>query len=140
MRRRLFVILSALLLSCLIYIGSSMVVQLPTALAHASVIGSDPVDGSTINAVPSVMRIFFNATISPISVAHIYSIQNGQLVNVGAARSSIAPSNPRELDILVQTPGSQPQGSYEVIWTAVANDDGYTTHGIIGFNVGFSST
>ncbi|MBV9228519.1 MAG: copper resistance protein CopC, partial [Chloroflexi bacterium] len=140
MRRHLLVILSALLLSCLLYSGSSIVMQPPLALAHAFVIGSDPVDGSTINTVPSVVRIFFNATISPISVAHVYSIQDGKLVNVGAARSSLAPTNPRELDIPVQTPDSQPQGSYEVIWTAVANDDGHTTYGIIGFNVGFSST
>src|SRR5450755_835194 len=32
--------------------------QAPAALAHAFVIGSDPVDGSTITSAPSVIRIF----------------------------------------------------------------------------------
>ncbi len=139
-RRRLLLIATALILAILSYLGSTALVQPPIASAHSFVIGSDPVDGSTIGAVPKVMRIFFNATISPASVAHVYSVQNGQLVDVSAGRSSIAPSNPRELDTALKTPGELPQGSYEVKWTAVSNDDGHTTYGIIGFDVGFSST
>lgn len=139
-RRRLLLIATALVLAILTYLGSTALVQPPIALAHSFVIGSDPVDGSTIGAVPKEVRIFFNATISPASVAHVYSVQNGNLVDVSAGRSSIAPSNPRELDTALKTPGELPQGSYEVKWTAVSNDDGHTTYGIIGFDVGFSST
>jgi putative copper export protein len=40
----------------------------------------------------------------------------------------------RQLAISLKNPQSLPQGSYEVIWTAVANDDGHTTYGIIGYN------
>ena len=137
-QRRLFLIILALFLSMLTFLGSTLALQPPAAMAHAYVIGSDPVDGSTINAVPSVIHIFFNADISPISTAHIYSIQGGSLVDVTAAPSHIPPSHPRQLDTLVQTPNALPQGSYEVKWTAVSNDDGHTTYGIIGFNVGFS--
>src|SRR6185312_11336198 len=137
-QRRLFLITLALFLSVLTFLGSTIVLQSPVAMAHAYVIGSDPVDGSTINAVPSVIHIFFNTTISPVSTAHIYSIQDGRLVDVTATPSSIPPSHPRQLDTLVQAPSSLPQGSYEVKWTAVSNDDGHTTFGIIGFNVGFS--
>src|SRR5262249_20894196 len=59
-------------------------------------------------------------------------------VDVGAPLSQVAPSNAQELVIPIKTPSAQPEGSYEVIWSAVANDDGHTTEGIIGFNVGFS--
>jgi methionine-rich copper-binding protein CopC/putative copper export protein len=138
-QRRLRVIATALILGILAYLCSATLLPAPVASAHAYVIGSEPVDGSVINTVPSVVRIFFNAPISPISAAHVYSIQNGNLVDAGAAPSSVS-SDARELDTPLKASSALPQGSYEIIWTAVASDDGHTTHGIIGFDVGFSST
>jgi putative copper export protein/methionine-rich copper-binding protein CopC len=110
------------------------------ASAHAFVIGSDPVDSSTVTTVPAVVRIFFNADISPLSVAHVYNIQNGQFVEVQTLGSSIPPGKPREVDTQILSPSKQLQGGYLVRWTAVANDDGHTTYGTIGFDVGYSST
>jgi methionine-rich copper-binding protein CopC/putative copper export protein len=133
-------LLPALLLSIFATICLSMLQQ-PTAFAHAFVIGSDPVDGSTIDRVPKVVRVFFNAPISPISVAHVYVISpDGQLLNVSAAHSSVTSSNAHELDTPVRMPDQLPQGGYEVRWTALADGDGHTTFGLIGFNVGHSST
>src|SRR6266702_1691625 len=74
----------------------------PAALAHAFVIGSDPVDGSTISTAPAAVRILFNTPLIP--------------------------------------PAQLPQGSYTVRWTALSTTDGQATHGVIGFNVGHSST
>jgi copper transport protein len=116
--------------------------QAPLAQAHAFVIGSDPEDGSTISAAPAVVRIFFNAGVSPASSARVYVFvpggsSTGREVGSG---SSIPAGNPRELDTPLLTPATLPQGSYEVRWTAVANDDGRATHGLIGFNVGVSAT
>ena len=109
----------------------------PTASAHAFVIGSDPVDGSTINSAPAVMRIFFNEDISPISVAHIYFGPDAQVMNGG--RSTVSSTNPRELDTPLLRPDQLPQGSYTVRWTALSSADGQATHGVIGFNIGHSS-
>ncbi|HLG63304.1 MAG TPA: copper resistance protein CopC [Ktedonosporobacter sp.] len=139
-QRRVVIVILACLLSILAYFGSAVVERAPVAFAHAFVIGSDPVDGSTINTLPSVMRIYFNAPISPISRAHVYSVQDGHLVDVSAAPSTIARNNPRELDTPIRAPGTQPQGSYEVMWTAASDADGHTSYGIIGFNLGYSST
>jgi methionine-rich copper-binding protein CopC/putative copper export protein len=108
----------------------------PVALAHAYVIGSDPVDGSTISSMPSVVRIFFNEAISPASVAHVFA-PDGRLVD--AAPSSIPRNNPQELDTPLASPNSLPQGGYIVRWTALSSQDGHTTHGVIGFNLGQSS-
>ncbi len=116
-----------------------MFIQPPTAQAHAYVIGSDPVDGSTVHTVPAEVSIFFNAPISSISSARIYLIQNANQIDVGLA-SKVSASDPRELTTAIKSATTQPQGSYEVIWSAVANADAETTHGIIGFDVGFSST
>lgn len=117
--------------------------QASTAQAHAFVIGSDPEDGLTISAPPSVVRIFFNADISPASSARVFVFtpggsQDGREVDSGS--STIPTGNPRELDTRLLSPANLPQGSYEVRWTAVANDDGQVTHGLIGFNVGVSAT
>src|SRR5581483_2033876 len=115
----------------------------PAALAHAFVIGSDPVDGSTINTAPSVIRIFFNADISPASNARVYVFTpggpaNGSQVDMG--RSYVPANNPRELDTPLIASSSLPQGSYEVKWTALALDDGHASNGLIGFNLGTSVT
>src|SRR6266700_3657230 len=134
-KRRLLVIILAFFIA----IMATTAIQPPLASAHAFVIGSDPVDGSTINTVPKLVRIYFNAPISPLTSAHVYVVQNGNLVDITGSPSRIS-SNPDRLELPLKDPGSQPQGSYEIKWSAVADADGHTTHGIIGFNVGFSST
>ncbi len=108
----------------------------PAALASSFVVGSDPVDGSTISTPPTQVRIFFNTPISSASIANVYFGINYQVVNAG--RSHVASNNPRELDtpLLAQLP----QGSYTVRWTALSTTDGHATHGVIGFNIGHSST
>ncbi|HEY6408792.1 MAG TPA: copper resistance protein CopC, partial [Ktedonobacteraceae bacterium] len=106
------------------------------ASAHAFVIGSDPVDGSTVSTAPKVVRIFFNTSVSPASIAYVYTPDE----RMGdAGHSSIAGQEARELDTPLITPDQLPQGSYTVRWTALANSDGHTTQGVIGFNVGRSS-
>ena len=57
---------------------------------------------------------------------------------MNAGRSYIANNNPQELD----TPliAQLPKGSYTVRWTAVSTTDGRATNGVIGFNIGYSST
>jgi methionine-rich copper-binding protein CopC len=135
-KRRLLVIVVALIVSSLAYLCSTLVLPLPEAHAHAYVIGSDPVDGSTIATLPSVVRIFFNAPISSISTAHVYAIESSGMADVSASSGHISRTSARELDIPLKTPTALPQGGYEVRWTAVANDDGHTTYGLIGFNLG----
>ena len=132
-----FVLLPALLLNIVIYVIAVVVLQPQSALAHAYVIGSDPIDGSTVTVVPKVVRIYFNANISPMSVAQVLYVQNADYVSV-QTHSTLAVNNMRELDTYL--PGTLTGGSYFVRWTAVANDDGHTTFGSIGFDVGRSST
>jgi methionine-rich copper-binding protein CopC len=138
LQRRLLVTGTALLLSILTYICTIALIQPSIASAHAYVIGSDPVDGSTVVQVPKEVHIDFNAAISPLSRAHVYFTQDGNQIDVGAAPSQVAPLDARELVIPIKNPSHQPEGSYEVIWSAMADGDGHTTEGIIGFNVGFS--
>ncbi len=139
-QRQLRMLLSAFLLSILAYAGSLFILPPAVANAQTFVIGSDPVDGSTITAAPSLVRIYFNAPLSSLSSARVYALPNGQQVEVNAAHSSVSPTNPRELDTPLKPVAELPRGSYEVMWTAVDNTDGHTTYGLIGFNIGFSGT
>src|SRR5436305_5735678 len=138
-------VIVALSLSFLLALSWFPVLSRPqVAFAHAFVIGSDPIDGSTIASSPAVARIFFTTDISSASIAHVYLFtvgstpSEGQLVD--AARSTVSPTNARELDTPLLMPGRLPQGSYTVQWTALATDDGHTTSGLIEFNVGHSAT
>ncbi len=139
-RRRLPVIITAFLFAILAYMSSAVILPPSDAQAHAYVIGSDPIDGSTINKVPGQVRIYFNATISSFSIAHIYAVGSGNLVEITGGPSQVSSANPRELVTPLKHPASLPLGGYEVMWTAVSNNDAHTTFGLIGFNVGFSST
>ncbi len=113
-----------------------MLFKAPAALASSFVVGSDPVDGSTISVPPTQVRIFFNTPISSASVATIYFVIEYQVMNAG--RSHVASNNPQELDTALLA--HLPEGSYTVRWTALSNTDGRATHGVIGFNIGHSST
>jgi putative copper export protein/methionine-rich copper-binding protein CopC len=133
---RLLLLIAANLLFFLLYSCAGAVLQQPVAFAHAFVIGSDPVDGSTVATAPKVVRIFFDAPISPASEARVYT-PDERLVDAG--NSAIARANPRELDTPLLSSPSLPEGSYTLRWTALASIDGHTTQGVIGFNVGQSS-
>ena len=107
-----------------------------TVVDRAFVIGSDPVDGSTIATPPRVVRIFFNADISSASFAHVYvfDVPAGRIVD--RAHSYVSPTNARELDTPLVDPSQLPQGIYEIKWLAVSSNDGQVTSGLIGFNIG----
>ncbi|HET8911044.1 MAG TPA: DUF4149 domain-containing protein [Ktedonobacteraceae bacterium] len=139
-RRRLrqilsiFLLVPGFLMLQMLFVGPG---SMPTASAHAFVIGSEPVDGSTIPVPPKSIRIFFDTTISSTSHADIIS-PTGQLVQRGPGY--LPPNNPRELDTPL-VPASQLQpGGYLIRWTAISLDDGHATQGSIGFNLGHSST
>jgi putative copper export protein len=74
--------------------------------------------------------------LSPASIAHVFA-PDGRLVD--AAPGYIPRNNQRELDTPLASPSSLPEGGYTVRWTALSNEDGHTTHGVIGFNLGQSS-
>ncbi len=138
-KRHLFSRLVLLALSLCAFLFFALIdMNSPTSVAqaHAFVVGSDPVDGSTVSTVPKVVRIFFNTAISPASIAYVFTPDERV---VDDSHSFISGQGARELDTPLTTPSQLPHGSYTVRWTALANSDGHTTQGVIGFNVGQSS-
>ena len=130
------VLLPALVLNLLAYGIIVTIFEPQAAHAQAYVIGSDPVDGSTVSTMPKHIRIFFDASISTLSNATLLYVKNGDFVPV-QGQSFVSPSDQHEMDIPV--PDNSPQGSYFVRWTAISTLDGHTTYGSIGFDFGTSS-
>lgn len=114
----------------------------PRALAHAFVVGSDPIDGSTINKPPAQVRIYFDAPISSLSRATVYAYIPGSAEKhlVSANHGTVNASHPQELDVALLPSNQLPQGGYSVEWTALSQTDGHTSSGLIGFNLGYSNT
>ncbi|HEY0756159.1 MAG TPA: copper resistance protein CopC [Ktedonobacteraceae bacterium] len=114
----------------------------PMASAHSFVVGSDPIDGSTINKAPALVRIYFDAPIASTTQAIVSAFTAGASEGkvVSTDYGTINASNPQELDISLLPANKLPQGGYEIKWTAVSLTDGRTTSGLIGFNLGFSNT
>jgi methionine-rich copper-binding protein CopC len=144
MRRRRYLKRLLLVIFCvsLLQVVSWLPGRAPVASAHAFVIGSDPIDGSTVSKPPAVVRIYFDAPIAPASSASVYAFPvgapaGGVLVNAGP--SVVNPANSHELDTPLLPASKLPQGGYEVRWTALSLTDGHTTSGLIGFNLGASS-
>ena len=145
MRQRCKRVFLALCWTGLLLLGSWLPFagRIPAASAHAFVIGSDPIDGSTVKKTPLMVRIFFDGPVASASYAHVYAFppnapDGGLLVNAGS--STINAQNPRELDTPLLPPDKLPMGGYEVRWSALSLTDGHTTSGLIGFNLGASST
>jgi putative copper export protein/methionine-rich copper-binding protein CopC len=134
LKQALILVLSLCILITLSWLP--VIIRPPAVLASSFVIGSDPVDGSTISTPPTQVRIFFNTPISSASIANVYFGINYQVMNAG--RSHVASNNPQELDTPLIT--QLPLGSYTVRWIALSTTDGQATHGVIGFNIGHSST
>ena len=130
------VLLPALVINLLAYGVIVTVFEPQAAHAQAYVIGSNPIDGSTVSTMPTKVRIFFDASISTLSNATLQYVKNGDFVPV-QGQSFVSSSDQRELDIPVAN--NSPQGSYFVRWTAISTLDGRTTYGSIGFNFGASS-
>ena len=72
--RQTHTLLFAALLSSLSFLASLLCLPAAVASAQAFVIGTVPVDGSTITTLPAQARIFFSAALSPLSTAQVLHV------------------------------------------------------------------
>ena len=98
-------------------------------LAHAYPDHADPKVGSTVSAVPSIIRIWFDSDLEPVfSTIHVQD-QSGKNVDKGDGR--VDATDPTLLETSVP---SLPSGSYRVLWDVVSRD-GHRTNGSFSFTV-----
>ena len=113
-------------------VGFTLLVALvvvPSALAHATFVRSDPEDGSSVTRSPPTIRIWFSEGIVPrFSGAKILS-ERGRDVRLTSVRADAD-------GLLVLTPASKlDRGLYTVDWDVLSAEDGHLRRGFVVFTV-----
>jgi copper resistance protein C len=100
------------------------------AQAHAFLDHSDPAVGSTVQATPAVIHLWFTQQLEPAFSSVTVTDRSGATMN--AEPAAIDSSNGSELDVKLKP---LPPGTYTVKWHVLSVDT-HTTEGDFTFHVG----
>jgi copper transport protein len=101
--------------------------QAPAAFAHASLVGSDPLDGVTVASAPATLSLSFNEPIAPLVVRLI-----------GPTGEAVTPAFTAENDTITITPPALARGTHVLSWRVISAD-GHPVGGAVTFSVGAPS-
>jgi copper transport protein len=102
----------------------------PSALAHATLVASDPVDGSRLKAAPSAVSVTFDETVTVNSAGYLRVVdQVGRRVDTGRV------AHPNGAKVSVMLKSGLGDGTYTASYRIVS-DDGHPVAGSIRFVVG----
>jgi copper transport protein len=101
--------------------------QPPAAWAHASLVGSEPSEGTTLAAAPAALRLDFNEPVSPLIVRLI-----------GPTGEAVTPAVKAENSTLTVTPPPLRRGTHVLSWRVISAD-GHPVGGAVTFSVGAPS-
>ncbi len=119
--RSLFKLALTSLISLLLLVGGTSVVQ-----AHASLSSSNPEDGSTLNAPPTVVDLTFNEELLPDTVEIAVTTETAGLI-ADVDFTTVGPT------VQVNWPQDLPDNTYKVAYRVVSND-GHPITGAITFS------
>jgi methionine-rich copper-binding protein CopC len=108
---------------------AALVLAAGAAWAHAFPDHSEPRVGSSIDAPPPVVRIWFDGQIEP--VFSTIRVENGDKQRVDKGDGGVDPGDNRVLQVKVPP---LPPGRYRVYWSVVARD-GHRTEGDFPFRI-----
>ena len=98
----------------------------PAALAHATLLRSDPSDGAVVAQAPSMLTLTFNEPVSPISL---------KLMGEGGHTVELRGVTARGEALIVTLPGPLPEGTHLLSWRVISAD-GHPVGGALTFSVG----
>ena len=96
------------------------------ALAHASLVGSEPADRAMVAESPQVLRLSFNEPVSPLTL---------RLVAADGSVHDLAEVTAADATLTVRLPRPLPEGTHLLSWR-VTSADGHPVGGSIVFSVG----
>jgi copper transport protein len=119
-------------------VGLLLALALPTftaapAYAHAVLVASDPVDGSTLTAAPDRVSLTFDESVRMVPSAVQVISSAGTKVDLGAKLVS------GDTVVELALPGHLPRDSYTAMWRLISAD-GHEVSGSVSFGVGQSPT
>lgn len=99
--------------------------------AHASLLRSDPADGSVLPTSPGEIQLWFDEPVSPrFSSAQLFDADS-QPVEINGIRGDV--SDPTS--IILELP-QLPEGVFSLLWKTLSEVDGHTNQGLLVFGVG----
>jgi copper resistance protein C len=106
-----------------------LVLWASAAAAHAFPDHSEPRVGSTVDAPPASVRIWFDSEIEP--VFSTIRVENADKQRVDAGQGGVNAGDRRLLEVAVPP---LPKGRYRVFWSVIARD-GHRTEGDFPFRI-----
>ncbi len=108
-------------------IGGAMLVT--AVFAHATLLDSDPTEGSVAARPPGEVRLSFNEPVTPLAVK----------LFAPDGRDTEVTATARDNDVLVTLPADAGAGTYALSWR-VASADGHPIGGTMTFSIGHTSS
>lgn len=124
-------LLPVTLVAALLVAAAAMVIQSPTASAHAEYVSSTPASNSTVTQAPTVVTVHFGEDVNPNGSALTVYDSHGKVVSTGPG--SVETSDAKTMTVPMTGDDSE---SYVVVWHSVSLDDGDPAIGAFLFNVG----
>ena len=110
-------------LAAIILIGQA---PTETALAHASLISSQPEDGAVLPESPERFILIFNEPVAPLRL---------QLIDALGKATPLTNIVQHDATVIVRPPGTLDQGTHVLSWRVVSSD-GHPVGGTVVFSVG----
>ena len=95
------------------------------ALAHASLVSTEPPDGGVVAQAPKTVQLNFNESVAPAVVSLIDAVGNARDVTIRAADRSVVIALPNDL----------PRGT-QIVSYRVVSQDGHPVAGSVVFSIG----
>ena len=95
------------------------------ALAHASLVSTEPADGSVVAQAPKTVQLNFNESVTPAVVSLIDAAGNARDVTIRAADQSV----------VIALPDDLPRGT-QIVSYRVVSQDGHPVVGSVVFSIG----
>lgn len=116
----------------LVLVGLAVLLVGPAgpASAHATLIGSDPVEGAVLDAAPDRIRLTFDEAVAAVpDGAQVFDAEGAPVAASAAATGK---------ELAVSLPERVGPGTYVVVWRVVS-EDGHPVSGSLTFSVGAPS-
>ncbi len=111
-------------------VGVAVLLPAQPAAAHAVLVSSDPVNGSSLSRAPAVVQLRFSEDLMATG-------STARLVDAGGTPvpgARVAADSGRHRDLTLRMP-TLAAGSYAVVWQVSGASDGHPTGGILVFTV-----
>jgi copper transport protein len=107
------------------------------ASAHAGLVGTEPTEGSVVDAPPRDLRLSFNEPVTPVAGGFTLYDSGGRYPASAGAPSGV-PVTTLDAVVTAHVPAALPRGSYLLSWRVVSADS-HPISGTLSFVVGEAS-